>query len=97
MPPTVFRNGIPATETIDKASLFNKYFLVFTIELPANPDQFDPTARCHLLSIQVSEQEVLDALISLSTDKATGIDCIGAKMMCLNPCKATAPPTLNCM
>ena len=84
MPPSVFYNGIPATENIDKASLFNEYFSVFTtsnFELPANPDQFDPTTRRHILSIQVSEQEVLDALVSLHTDKATGIDCIGPKII----------------
>jgi len=66
--PTVFYYGIPVAENIDKPSLFNEYFSVFTtsnFELPANPDQFDPTTRRHLLSIQVFEQEVLDALILL--------------------------------
>jgi len=79
---TVFYKGVSATENTDKASLFNEYlFSVFTtsnFELPANPDQM---VRRHLLSIQISEQEILDALISLCTDKATGIDGIGPRIL----------------
>jgi len=83
IPPTALYNWIPATENIEKASLFKKYFFsVFTksnFELPASSYQFDPTARHHLLSIQVSdhEKEILDTPISLHTD----IDCIGPKIL----------------
>ena len=45
------------------------------------PDKIDPSVRCHLVSIQISEQEVCEALVSLHTDKATGIDGIGPRIL----------------
>jgi len=56
-------------------------FTTSNFELPANPNQIDSTVRRHLLSIQIFEQEVLDALISVRTDKATGIDGIGPRTL----------------
>jgi len=78
IPPTVLYKGVSATENTDKASEY--LFTTFNFELPANPDHINSTVRRHLLSIQNSEQEVLDALISLCTDKATGIDGIGPRI-----------------
>ena len=66
----------------DKTSLFNEYFFsVFTSSyfvLPPYPDKIDPSVRRHLVSIQVSEQEVYEAL---HTDRATGIDGIGPRIL----------------
>ena len=85
IPSSVLYNGAPATDSADKASLFNEYFFsVFTSSdfvLPPYPDKIDPSVRCHLVSIQISEQEVYEALVSLHTDKATGIDGIGPRIL----------------
>ena len=73
LPSTILYNKSSATKSTNKASLFNKYFLsVFnttSFELPANSDQLDPTLSRHLLSIQISEQDVLEALMSLRTKR----------------------------
>ena len=85
IPSSVLYNGAPATDSADKASLFNEYFFsVFTSSdfvLPPYADKIDPSVRCHLVSIQISEQEVYEALVSLHTDKATGIDGIGPRIL----------------
>ena len=49
--------------------------------LPPYPDKIDPSVRRHLVSIQISEQEVYEALVSLHTDKVTGIDSIGPRIL----------------
>jgi len=61
------------------------FFSVFTTSnflLQANSDLIDHSHRHHLLSIQISEQDVLDVLTSLHiTDKATGIDGVGPRIL----------------
>jgi len=85
LPPTILYNESSATESTDKASLFNKYFLsVFnttSFELPANSDLLDPTLSRHLLLIQISEQDVQEAFVSLRSNMASGIDGIGPNIL----------------
>lgn len=83
IPPTVSHDSVTATSDEDRSSLFNKYFhSVFTrssYELPLSMDQ--PEGDAKLQSIQLSESDVLHALTSLDTTKATGLDGIGPKVL----------------
>ena len=64
-----------ATQDIDKATLFDRYFYsVFsqsTYSLPKFEDM--PSTNSTIDSINITEEEVYTALLSLDSTKATGI------------------------
>ena len=63
-----------ATDEVNKAILFNKFFYsVFSTSnfMSTNKDvTVDTSVRQHLVSINISEEDVLDALNSLTTKEA---------------------------
>jgi hypothetical protein len=80
--PSLEINGKQVTESKNKASAFNNFFLshsnidISTAELP--PDQNFPE---NIESIEASEQEVHDLIKSIDTSKATGPDGISPKLL----------------
>lgn len=46
-----------------------------------NAVSVDTSVRQHLVSINISEEEVLEALNSLDPDKSSGIDTIGPRVL----------------
>jgi len=81
IPCTVFYNNSRATNDKHKASMFNNYFYsVFTttdINQPPPSEPLDTSTQQHLISIDISVEETLNALNSLDPHKAVGIDGIG--------------------
>ena len=85
IPNTVHFGEASATEDISKATLFNKFFYsVFsTNNTTSNTSNtnIDTSIRQHLVSINISEEDVLEALNSLDPDKSSGIDTIGPRVL----------------
>jgi len=85
LPLSVSYNNNGASEDRAGATLFNKFFYsVFTtsnINAPSDDEASDTSAINHIISIDISEDEVFNALITLDTNKATGIDRIGPKVL----------------
>ena len=83
VPATVFFDNSSATQDIDKAILFIRYFYsVFsqnTYTLPQFEDM--PSTNSTLDSISITEEEVYNALLSLDSTKATGIDGISPAVL----------------
>ena len=81
IPGTVCFGEARATDDAHKASLFNNFFYsVFSVGnfvLTENVDYIDTSVKQHLVSINVSEEEVLETLKSLDPDKSSGADAIG--------------------
>ena len=48
---------------------------------PSTNESFDTDVHYHLVSIDFTEDDTYNALISLDPHKATGIDCIGPKLL----------------
>lgn len=85
IPSTIYSGSSSALDDHNKATLFNQYFYsVFSssnIDLPSDFDTIDSSMRSHIISITISEADVLNALTSLNPHKATGIDGIGPKIL----------------
>ena len=78
LPPQLHHNATTADADLDKAELFNQYFYsIFTSSDYCLPDTTHLTVPVnHLDSINLTEQEVIDALNNLNPNKARGIDNI---------------------
>ena len=85
IPTTIHLDNLSAHDDFGKATLFNQYFhSVFTIssmDLPTDINTIDSSVDNHLISISISEGEVLEVLNSLDPHKSTGIDGIGPKIL----------------
>ena len=85
IPNTVHFGEASATEDVNKAILFNKFFYsVFSTSnfMSTNDDvTVETSVRQHLVSINISEEDVLEALNSLDPDKSSGIDTIGPRVL----------------
>ena len=83
LPPTMYLNSTPALSNSEKASLFNHYFhSVFTSSpfvLP--PLSSLPTPNSTLNNIDITIEDVYEALCSLDLSKASGPDGIGQKIL----------------
>ena len=83
IPAIVSYNSVSVTSNVDKASLFNDYFYsVFTqssYTIPPVSDIPTPTITCS--DIDITEEEVLHALISLDPSKSVGYDQISPKLL----------------
>ncbi|XP_065895943.1 uncharacterized protein [Dysidea avara] len=78
IPATVFFDDSSATHDIDKATLFNRYFYsVFSQSLFEDM----PSTNSTIDSINITEDEVHTALLSLDSSKATGIDGISPAVL----------------
>ena len=55
------------------------------------------SVRQHLVSVSLSEEDILEALNSLDPDKSSGIDSIGPRVlkMCLPPMSTIASSIFN--
>ena len=88
IPNTVHFGKASATNDVNKAILFNKFFYsVFSTSnsmSTVNDTNVVTSVRQHLVSISISEEDVLEALNSLDPDKSSGIDFIGPRV--LNKC-----------
>ena len=77
IPNTVHFGEASATEDVNKAILFNKFlYSVFSNSnfMSTNDDVTrDTSVRQHLVSINISEEDILEALNSLDPDKSSGI------------------------
>ena len=75
IPPTLHYNCKIADSNIDKANMFNDYF--YSVFTQAATDQSLPIENpSHLSSINITEEDVYNALINLDTSKAKGPDGI---------------------
>jgi len=85
IPSTMFYESASATNDIHKASLFNKYFnSVFstsTTSTPSTNESLDTDVHHHLVSIDLTNEDTYNALISLDLHKTTGIDGIGPQLL----------------
>ena len=85
LPSSVSYDNNVASEDHARALLFNKFFYsVFTtsnINTPSDEEVLDTSTTNHIISIDISEDEVFNALIILDPNKATGIDGIGPKIL----------------
>ena len=85
IPNVVHFGEASATNDVNKAMLFNKFFYsVFsTCNLMStnNNVSVDTSVRQHLVSINISEEDVLEALNSLDPDKSSGIDTIDPRVL----------------
>ena len=83
IPATVFFDDSSATHDIDKVSLFNRYFyFVFsqsTYSLPLFEDM--PSTYSTIDSINITEDKVHTALVSLDSSKVIGIDGINPAVL----------------
>ena len=85
IPVSVFYNDSCVSNDKQKAMLFNNYF--YSVFTPTTCDQplpnksIDINTNQHLISINVSEEDTINALISLDPQKAVGIDGIGPKFL----------------
>jgi len=80
IPTTVYLDSLRVQDDFDKATLFNQYFhSVFTtnhIDLPRDVNNIDSSFGNHLVSISISEAEVLEVLNSLDPSKSMALDPI---------------------
>ena len=83
IPSTIFYDNTSASQDLDKANLFNKYFYsVFSRSTYSLPNfENMPRASVSLDSIYISEEDVYDVLLSLDPHKATGIDGISPAIL----------------
>jgi len=83
IPSTVLYNSVSATQDIDKADLFNKYFYSVFSQSSYSLPNFDqlPQTTMSIDSINITEEEVYCALSSLDPHKATGIDGISPAIL----------------
>ena len=83
LPPTMYLNSIPSITDSEKASLFNQYFhSVFTSSSYVLPPMSSlPTPNATLNNIDITEEDVFDALCSLDPSKASGPDGISQKIL----------------
>ena len=83
LPPTMYLNSTPALSDSEKASLFNHYFhSVFTSSpfvLP--PLSSLPTPNSTLNNVDITIEDVYEALCYLDLSKASGPDGIGQKIL----------------
>ena len=80
VPPIVSFNSSTASTDSEKILLFNKFFhSVFAYQLPPLLESASPTST--LSDIGISESDVFEALCSLDTSKAIGIDGIGPNVL----------------
>lgn len=81
--PIIISNGIEYTDDIDKATFLNDYFIQQTElndsqhTLPVNIDNHTTV----LDNIDITEQDVSDAISTLDTSKASGPDLINGKLL----------------
>ena len=91
LPPSVSYDNNVASEDHARALLFNTFFYpVFTtsnINIPSDEEVLDTSTTNHIISVDISEDEVFNALIILDPNKATGINGIGPKII-LKHCAA---------
>ena len=77
----MYLNSIPAITDSEKASIFNQYFhSVFTSSSYVLPPMTFPTPNASLNNIDITEEDVFDALYSLDPSKASGPDGISQKI-----------------
>ena len=83
IPSTIFYDNTSASQDLDKANVFNKYFYsVFSRSTYSLPNfENMPRASMSLDSIFISEEEVYDVLSSLDPHKATSIDGISPAIL----------------
>ena len=79
LPPTMYLNSTPALSDSEKASLFNHYFhSVFTSSpFVLTPLTSLPTPNSTLNNIDITIEDVYEALCSLDLSKASGPEGIG--------------------
>ena len=74
-----------ASDDVNKAIIFNKflYTLFFTGNFmsPENDVNVDTSVRQYLISINISEEDVLEALKCLDPEKFFGIDTISPRVL----------------
>ena len=75
---TVYLDSLTAQDDFHKDTLFNQYFhSVFTTshtDLPSDVNNIDSLVDNHLVSISISEAEVLEVLNSLDPSKSMALD-----------------------
>ena len=83
IPATVFFDDSSATRDIDKATLFNRYFYSAFSQSTYSLPNFDdmPSTNSTTDSINITEDEVHTALLSLDSSKTIGIDGISAAVL----------------
>ena len=83
IPATVFFDDSSATHDIDKATLFNRYFYSVFSQSTYSLSLFEdmPSTNSTIDSINITEDEVHTALLSLDSSKATGIDGISPAVL----------------
>ena len=85
IPNAVHFGEASTTDNVNKATLFNNFFYsVFStsnLMSTNNNVSVDTSVRQHLVSINISEEDVLEALNSLDPDKSSGIDTIGSRVV----------------
>ena len=75
IPPTLHHDCLVADSDTDKANMFNAYF--YSVFTPAETNHSLPTDNSsHFSSINITEEDVYNALINLDTSKAMGPDGI---------------------
>ena len=83
IPSTVCFGSVSASNNLDKATLFNKYFhSVFTTSsftLP--PPDLMPVSDPNCSELTISEEDVFNILSSLDQSKAMGLDGIGPRIL----------------
>jgi len=83
IPATVKYGDDSASDDFSKATLFNNYFYsVFSSSnfvLPDNITHINTSVQKHI-SVNITEEEVLEVLNSLNVEKATGVDKIGPRI-----------------
>ena len=84
IPSTIFHNDSSASNDNDKATIFHSVFSTNTTSSSLDVNTLDPCVNNHMVTITISEGDVYNALSSLNTNKAFGIDGIGPKI--LNHC-----------
>lgn len=84
LPTTIHLNSTFATSDSDKAFLYNRYFnSTFSSSSSSDPPSLNsfPTTNQCLSSINISDSEVYEALLSLNPTKSMGIDKISPQIL----------------
>ena len=84
IPNTIHFGEANATDDVNKTILFNNFFLFFSTSnfiSTNNNASVDSSVRQHLVSVNISEEEVFEALNSLDPDKSSGNDTIGPRVL----------------
>ena len=85
LPDCMYFGSQSASSDLDKATLFNKFFksVYSCSDIQTFESRISQISPCSssLVDIHITEQEVFTALSNLDPSKASGLDCIGPKIL----------------